>query len=289
MTEKNCESKGAQKLPSAKVAPRLVALDLDDSLLNNELLISDRTVAAVQKAAEQNIYVVICSGRSPSAILPFVRRLDLAGTEQGRYAVASNGSVVVDLHKREEIYSAKVDGDVLAQAKKAADKVGLPCQVYSSSMVYASVDNEYTRMDSKLTGVPSEVVPDFENFVKSGFAKMMVPGDPKILVGLQKELAARFEGRAVVLISKPYFLEILPANCGKGEALEFLCGRLGIKMNEVMAFGDSMNDESMIVKCGLSVAMSNGLDKIKDEAAFVTRLTNDQDGIADFVEQFVLI
>ena len=278
-----------QKLPNGKVAPKLVALDLDDSLLNNELLISDRTVAAVQKAAEQNIYVVICSGRSPSAILPFVRRLDLAGTEQGRYAVASNGSVVVDLHKREEIYSAKVDGDVLAQAKKAADKVGLPCQVYSSSMVYASVDNEYTRMDSKLTGVPSEVVPDFENFVKSGFAKMMVPGDPKILVGLQKELAARFEGRAVVLISKPYFLEILPANCGKGEALEFLCGRLGIGMKEVMAFGDSMNDESMIVKCGLSVAMSNGLDKIKDEAAFVTRLTNDQDGIADFVEQFVLI
>ncbi len=289
MTEKNCKSKGAQKLPSAKVAPKLVALDLDDSLLNNELLISDRTVAAVQKAAEQNIYVVICSGRSPSAILPFVRRLDLAGTEQGRYAVASNGSVVVDLHKREEIYSAKVDGDVLAQAKKAADKVGLPCQVYSSSMVYASVDNEYTRMDSKLTGVPSKVVPDFENFVKSGFAKMMVPGDPKILVGLQKELAARFEGRAVVLISKPYFLEILPANCGKGEALEFLCGRLGINMKDVMAFGDSMNDESMIVKCSLSVAMSNGLDKIKDEAAFVTRLTNDQDGIADFVEQFVLI
>ncbi len=278
-----------QKLPNGKIAPRLVALDLDDSLLNNELLISDRTVAAVQKAAEQNIYVVICSGRSPSAILPFVRRLDLAGKEQGRYAVASNGSVVVDLHKREEIYSAKVDGDVLAQAKKAADKVGLPCQVYSSSMVYASVDNEYTRMDSNLTGVPSEVVPDFENFVKSGFAKMMVPGDPKILVGLQKELAARFEGRAVVLISKPYFLEILPANCGKGEALEFLSAHLGIKMNEVMAFGDSMNDESMIVKCGLSVAMSNGLDKIKDEAAFVTRLTNDQDGIADFVEQFVLI
>lgn len=278
-----------QKLPNGKVAPRLVALDLDDSLLNNELLISDRTVAAVQKAAEQNIYVVICSGRSPSAILPFVRRLDLAGTEQGRYAVASNGSVVVDLHKREEIYSAKVDGDVLVQAKKAADKVGLPCQVYSSSMVYASVDNEYTRMDSKLTGVPSEVVPDFENFVKSGFAKMMVPGDPKILAGLQKELAARFEGRAVVLISKPYFLEILPANCGKGEALEFLCGRLGINMKDVMAFGDSMNDESMIVKCGLSVAMTNGLDKIKDEAAFVTRLTNDQDGIADFVEQFVLI
>ena len=277
-----------QKLPDGKIAPKLIALDLDDSLLNNKLLISDRTVEVIKKAAAQGIYIAICSGRSPSAILPFVRRLDVAGTEQGRYAVASNGSVVVDLHQRQEIYSAKVSGDVLVEAMKAADRVGLPCQVYSSSMVYANVDNEYT-MDSKLTGVPSEIVPDFENFLAAGFAKMMIPGDPKILVGLQKELAKRFEGRAVALISKPYFLEILPLNCGKGEALEFLCGRLGIGMKEVMAFGDSMNDETMIVKCGMSVGMSNGLEEIKNEAAYVTRLTNDQDGIADFVEQFVLI
>ena len=252
-------------------------------------MISDRAVSAIKKAAAQGVYITICSGRSPSAILPFVRRLDVAGTEQGRYAVASNGSVVVDLHKREEIYSAKVGGEALREAKKAADKVGLPCQVYSSSMVYASVDNEYTRMDSKLTGVPAEVVPGFDEFLKQGFAKMMIPGDPKILAGLQKKLAARLQGRAVVLISKPYFLEILPPNCGKGEALEFLCGQLGVGMESVMAFGDSMNDETMIVKSGMSVAMLNGLDAIKEKAAYVTRFSNDQDGLADFVEQFVLI
>lgn len=278
-----------QKLPAGKIAPKLMALDLDDTLLNDKLLISDRAVSAIKKAAAQGVYITICSGRSPSAILPFVRRLDVAGTEQGRYAVASNGSVVVDLHKREEIYSAKVGGEALREAKKAADKVGLPCQVYSSSMVYASVDNEYTRMDSKLTGVPAEVVPGFDEFLKQGFAKMMIPGDPKILAGLQKELAARLQGRAVVLISKPYFLEILPPNCGKGEALEFLCGQLGVGMESVMAFGDSMNDETMIVKSGMSVAMLNGLDAIKEKAAYVTRFSNDQDGLADFVEQFVLI
>ncbi len=289
MTEKNCESKGAQKLPSAKVAPKLMALDLDDSLLNNDLHISDRTVAALKAAAAQGIYIAICSGRAPDAILPFVRRLDLAGLEQGRYAVASNGSVVLDLHERREIYSAKVSGDVLVRANKAAADLGLPSQVYSSSKIYAGVDNKYTRMDSELTGMPLELVQGYDKFLEQGFAKMIVPGDPKILIGLQKSLSAELKGKAVVLISKPYFLEVMPPNCGKGEALEFLCGRLGINMKDVMAFGDSMNDESMIVKCGLSVAMSNGLDKIKDEAAFVTRLTNDQDGIADFVEQFVLI
>ena len=289
MTEKNCESKGAQKLPSAKVAPKLMALDLDDSLLNNDLHISDRTVAALKAAAAQGIYIAICSGRAPDAILPFVRRLDLAGLEQGRYAVASNGSVVLDLHERREIYSAKVSGDVLVRANKAAADLGLPSQVYSSSKIYAGVDNKYTRMDSELTGMPLELVQGYDKFLEQGFAKMIVPGDPKILIGLQKSLSAELKGKAVVLISKPYFLEVMPPNCGKGEALEFLCGRLGINMKDVMAFGDSMNDESMIVKCGLSVAMSNGLDKIKDEAAFVTRLTNDQNGIADFVEQFVLI
>ena len=59
-------------------------------------------------------------------------------------------------------------------------------------------------------------------------------------------------------------------------------------MKDVMAFGDSMNDETMIVKCGMSVGMVNGLEEIQKAAAYVTRLTNDQDGIADFVEQFVL-
>ena len=288
-TEKNCETKGARKLPSAKVAPKLMALDLDDSLLNNNLHISDRTVAALKAAAAQGVYIAICSGRAPDAILPFVRRLDLAGLEQGRYAVASNGSVVLDLHERREIYSAKVSGDVLVRANKAAADLGLPSQVYSSSKIYAGVDNKYTRMDSELTGMPLELVQGYDEFLEQGFAKMIIPGDPEILIGLQKSLSAELKGKAVVLISKPYFLEVMPPNCGKGEALEFLSAHLGIKMNEVMAFGDSMNDESMIVKCGLSVAMSNGLDKIKDEAAFVTRLTNDQDGIADFVEQFVLI
>ena len=60
------------------------------------------------------------------------------------------------------------------------------------------------------------------------------------------------------------------------------------RSSDIMAFGDSMNDETMILKCGLSVAMRNGLQTIKDEAKFVTRFSNDEDGVADFLEEFVL-
>ena len=80
----------------------------------------------------------------------------------------------------------------------------------------------------------------------------------------------------------------MPYNCGKGEALQWLCSRLAIPMTEAMSFGDSMNDESMIRLAGMSVAMVNGLDSIKDMARYVTELSNNQDGLARFVDDFVL-
>jgi len=108
-------------------------------------------------------------------------------------------------------------------------------------------------------------------------------------VGSQERHPDSFcSGAADFFISKPFFLEVMPHGCGKGEAIAFLSDRLGIDRNETMAFGDSMNDESMIRMSGHGVAMLNGLAAIRDAAAYVTRKTNDEDGIADFLEAFVL-
>ena len=80
----------------------------------------------------------------------------------------------------------------------------------------------------------------------------------------------------------------MPPNCGKGEAIEWLANHLGIDNSKTMAFGDSMNDESMIRMTGYSVAMCNGLEYIQDIAKFVTRKSNEEDGIGDFINSFVL-
>ena len=80
----------------------------------------------------------------------------------------------------------------------------------------------------------------------------------------------------------------MPNGVGKGQAVLWLADYLGIPREQTMAFGDSMNDESMIVQCGYGVAMCNGLEYIKHKADFVTRKSNDEDGIADFLESFVL-
>lgn len=276
------------KLPSEKLDPKLIALDLDDTLLTKELKITPITVKALRDAAAKGIYIVPCSGRAENGILQFVRTLELAGTKEGRYVIAVNGSEIFDLHTRTTIYSRKVPFDVLEFVYDEALKRGLPCQVYNSTTTFANVDNEFTHIDAKLCKLNMEIVPEFREFLKPGHTKMLVPGDEKVIAEFCAFLKRELDGRAVIFTSKPYFLEVMPPNCGKGEAIEWLANHLGIDNSKTMAFGDSMNDESMIRMTGYSVAMCNGLEYIQDIAKFVTRKSNEEDGIGDFINSFVL-
>ena len=277
-----------EKLPDGKLAVKLIALDLDDTLLNRDLTISPRTVSALRAAADRGIFVVICSGRAESGILPFVRQLDIAGLEAGRYVIALNGAVVFDLHTRRALRSKKLDGGVLFEIFCEAEKRGLCPQVYDDSTIYASIDTKWSRLDSDISGLPLKVVDDFPSFHKRGYAKMLISADPKAIDDFIPVLREKFSGKADFFISKPFFLEVMPPNSGKGEAVLYLARTLGIERSETMAFGDSMNDESMLRMTAHGVAMSNGLPQIRDAAAYVTRKSNDEDGIADFLEAFVL-
>ncbi len=272
----------------SKYPVRIIAVDLDDTLLKNDITISDYTVSVMQRAAAAGIYIVIASGRTDNAILNYVRRLDIAGFEQGRYIIAQNGASISDLHERKTIYEYHVDTDVLVGAYKVAIEEGLVPEVYDASTIYVAKPNNWTDVDIKLSGLNQRIVEDYPAFLAKGWPKMLVPGDPAQVQNLLKKFRTMFGNKAVFFMSKPYFLEILPANCGKGEALAWLSERLGINRTETMAFGDSMNDESLMRYAHHSVAMLNGLDEIKKIAAHVTEKTNEEDGVAHFIDKYVL-
>lgn len=272
----------------AKLDVKLIALDLDDTLLNDQRQISDENVAALRECAEKGIYIVLCSGRAEDGILPFVRRLEVAGKEQGRYIAAINGCTIFDMHKRQQIFCRKVDSDILLKTNEIAASFGYETEVYTADTIYCRVLNEWTRLDVDLCNLKGKEVENYTEFLKQGFTKMLVPGKPEDLQELQKVLRIEFGERAVIFTSKPYFLEILPPDCGKGESITWLAEHIGIKQEQTMAFGDSMNDESMIRLCGYGVAMKNGLQEIKDIADFVTKKDNNDSGIADFLREYVL-
>lgn len=275
-------------LKQKKLNIEMIALDLDDTLLTDQLTISDYTVKTLQQAAQRGIYLTICSGRPEEAIAPYAKRLGLTKTEEGRFVIAQNGASILDLHTRKKLYSRIVEPDILIHAYRMATKEGLACEVCNSSTIVASRDNSWIQLDLKLSGLTLQLVADYENHLLKKHSKMIIPGDPKILRKLEKQLKAEFGNKCVIFISKPYFLEILPANTGKGEALKWLTRYLNLSQDNIMAFGDSMNDETMMRMTTHSVAMANGLPEIQAIARYTTKYTNNHDGLARFVQKFVL-
>ena len=247
----------------SKFDVKLIALDLDDTLLNDEREITEKTVEALRECARRGIYVVLCSGRAEDAILPFVRRLEIAGLEAGRFLIAINGCSIFDLHKRQQIFCRKVEADILIRTNEVAEARGLRSEVYTPDTIYYREETKWTKLDVDLCGLKGAAVEDYDEFLKTGFTKMLVPGEPAELQDLQKELRAEFGDRAVIFTSKPYFLEILPPNCGKGEAVSWLANELGFDMEKVMGFGDSMNDESLIRMAGHELQCATDLMKSK--------------------------
>lgn len=276
------------KLPEGKLSPKLIATDMDDTLLNKNTEIPEKNKKALLNAAEKGIYVVLASGRIKASLIEFSKKLELDKYEKGKYIVALNGARIYDISTGETIYSKNVDGDVLVKAFEEVEKSGFAAEVYGEKTIYTNIDNEWTRLDSGLCQIPMKEVPNFKEFLKQGHSKMLIPGNPEKLLELKERLEKLLGDSAVIFTSKPYFLEIMASGCGKGEALEFLAKKLNIPVEQTMAFGDSMNDESMIRKMHYSVAMKNGLEYIQKIARFVTRKTNDECGVADFINTYVL-
>ncbi len=277
-----------KKLPQSKQDVQIVALDLDDTLLKHDVTISDFTVSIIQELIKRSVYVMLCSGRSDNAMLPYVRQMDIAGSEYGRYMVTQNGTNILDLHTRTSIYSHQLDYDIASHVHNAVEEYGLAMHVYDTNGIFTSKHTEWSERDVQLSGLKKELVSDYKELLKKGFPKIVIPGAPDVLKKLESRLKSEIGDRSVIFTSKPFFLEVLPKDAGKGEALVWLANKLNIPIEKVMAFGDSMNDESMMKLTGKSVAMINGLDHIKDIAVYNTEFSNDEDGVAKFLEKFVL-
>lgn len=267
-------------------AIRLIALDLDDTLLRHDLTISRRTRSALKKAEAKGCTVVLASGRAPLAMERYAKELGLH--KRPGFIVSNNGVTVLKSDTGEIVKETRLPTDAALAVFDLVEAEGLPVQVYEGDTIYVSRRNEFADQDTKLTGFRQVVVENFRGMIAAGQLKLVIPGDPMILRPLETILKTYIGDRVTIFTSKPYFLEILPPATGKGEALSFVCDLLGLDRQSVMACGDSMNDESMIRWAGVGVAMLNGDERIKSIASFVSARTNEEDGVADLVERHIL-
>ena len=263
---------------------RILALDLDDTLLRSDFSISSRTRNAIKRTEAAKVTIVLASGRIPEAMEPFSRLLGLH--QRPGYLVSNNGALIQESNTGTVVHEAQIDRETVLAVCDLADAEGFPVQMYEDNIMYVSRQNEYSGHEQKLTGLRQVVVENFRAMVGESCYKLTIPGDPALLSHVEN-LVRTFLGEKITLFNgRPYFLDLMSRGTDKGSALAKIAEISGVSAGETLAIGNSSNDEAMIRWAGIGVAMANSDEHIKSIATLVTEYTNDNDGVAEIIEKY---
>jgi len=265
---------------------RVLALDVDDTLLHSDLSISRRTRSTIKQAEKDGATVVLASSRIPDSLERYARLLGL--DKYPGYLICKNGALIMESDTGNIIHEARLEVGTALMICDLALAEDFPIQVFEDDIMYVSRKNEYTGEDQRITGIRQVVVENFRDMVAEGCHNLVIAGDPSVLTHV-RIIIQNYMGKDItVFTSRPYFLEIMPKGTDKGSALAFISDILGVSAGEVMAIGDSMNDEAMIKWAGIGVALANADDNIKSIADLVMDSTNDEDGVAEVIEKYFI-
>lgn len=266
---------------------KLVAIDIDSTLITSKRQLTSKTIATLKKATAQGVKVVIATGRPFRATKPLLDELGLAGADQ--YVITYNGSVVLSLdgqvlvsHTLSKADFAAIDAfctqhHVAYNLRDDQSRVLTPNRDIDFYIVHQAWDSQVGILHRTVADVPA----DFR------FVKAMMVGDGSFLDTIEPLAQKTFGDRFYMVRSTPNLLECLTAGVDKGTGIANLAEKLGITPTEVMVLGDERNDLPMFRYAGLGVAMGNAHPAVKQIADAVT-LDNDHDGVAAAVEKFVL-
>jgi len=265
---------------------KLIALDVDQTLLNSQGIITTETKNALKKALQQGIKIVLCSGRPLAGVKPFLQELGVDGNDQ--YVITYNGAII-----------ETVSGKILSkQILNNSDYRRIVKYVTANDLQYYVLDddsNVYTSNHDinriavvqaweNSAGIyvrePDELAADFE------IAKAAIVGEKKTLDNCEQAVKSEFSKDYYVVRAADNFLELMHQNVNKGNGLTQLSELLNIQPDEVMAFGDEQNDLPMFKFAGTAVAMGNGSQLAKAHADYITD-TNDNDGIAKALNRII--
>lgn len=262
---------------------KLIAIDLDDTLLDQDLKVSPRAVEAIQKAKAKGVQTTIATGRMYSSALPFAKQLEI-----NLPLITYQGALVKNSLSDEVLVHKPVPLKLAREVISLVREKGHPINIYVNDRLFVEKLTEEGLAYARLSGVPINPVGDLIAFLKDEPTKILVVATEEDIRLLQEEFKARYSKDELhITTSKPYFLEFSHPQATKATALEYLIKLYGITREQVMAIGDSYNDLEMIEYAGFGVVMGNAKEDIKKVADYVGP-SNDEDGVARIIEKYVL-
>jgi hypothetical protein len=269
---------------------RLIALDIDGTIVGDDLVLHERTIRAVREARRRGVRVSIVTGRMATSGMEFARRLGLTDV-----IVGYQGAIAREMGDgREEplgrlLRHRPLDAATAMEIVEWTRSAGLIPHFNHLESLILPADDPRADDYSRFVGGRLMLVPSLESWLerRRTVTKVIAVGRRPAPSEAYPEAAARFAGRAEATISHPEFLEFVAPGVSKGGALRWLARRGGIPMTQVMAIGDQLNDLDMIEAAGHGVAMGNAPDEVRSVAQHVAPHVDEQ-GAARVIEELVL-
>ena len=266
---------------------RLIALDLDGTLTNDAKEITPDTLDALMQVQSQGVRLVLASGRPPYGMRPLSRQLRMK--DYGGIILCYNGGHVEDCATGEVYVERQLPEEMLPVLHQMQELSGMTLMTYYEDKIYTEHPaDEYVAISSFNNKMQVVGVDDLIKDAPRPLNKCLMVGSHDLLVEWVPRIEEATKGRIYVCPSTPYFIELLPLGIDKGPSLVHLCESLGISPQQMMTFGDSYNDISMLRLAGIGIAMGNAEDDIKAAADYVT-LDNNSDGVMHALSHFGLI
>lgn len=266
---------------------KLLVLDVDGTLLNEEKAISKRTLAALLKVQQMGVRIALASGRPTYGLLPIAKSLELG--LYGGFILSYNGSQIIDAKNGEVLFERRINPEMIPYIEKKAIKNGFALFTYhDDTLLTNNPDNVHVQEEATLNNLKLITEEEFSTAIDFAPCKcMLVSDDEEALTDLENHWKKRLDGVLDVFRSEPYFLEVVPCTVDKANTLAVLLEYLDIRRDEVLAIGDGVCDVAMIQLAGMGVAMGNSVDSVKICADYTTD-TNGNDGVAQAVEKLIL-
>lgn len=268
------------------MAYEIIVLDIDGTLTNSQKQISPKTLDSLFLAQERGHKVVLASGRPTAGITGLANQLKLS--DHDGYILSFNGAKIIRYKTREVIYEKTLPPAILPNIYASAVEAGVGIITYEGDSIIAGTDiDEYMETESRVNKIPIKKVDDFTGYVTFPVNKCLMTGPGPSIAKVEAQMKGRYGKELNIYRSEPFFLEVMPKDIDKAYSLGRLLTQLGLSKDQMISCGDGYNDVSMIQYAGMGVAMGNAQKVVKDAADYIT-LSNDEDGIAHVIHEFML-
>ena len=262
--------------------------DLDGTLLNVQKKITPLTLQTLKEWTDKGNKLVLCSGRALDSILHVRETLGL-GDFSNMYLIGYNGGEIYDCTAKTLLNRVALPFDVAKKCFEIAKRHNIHIQTFSDTHIITEKENEEIKFYKKAVHTPVIFTDDFMPYLDKEPCKCLAISlhDKELMKTFSKAVEEELPGKVAVMTSTPNYIEMFPISSGKGFSVIWLCRYLNISLDNALAAGDEMNDITMLKAAGISIAMANGRDFVKEIATIVTEADNNHDGLVPILKQYM--